>query len=112
MVAQFMIKLDWKEYNVNLDGFDTWLKANAGELYCGSVSYTHLQVWFTGKPSQEVQDAVIAKWESIEDDDVLVTSYKSKEAIEADVSAKKASAVAKLKALGLDDAEISAFTGQ
>lgn len=106
------MSFSWKEFNVSLVLLETWLRENAGAGYCGNcASGASLELYFIEEPSQEIKDAVQAYWDGLEDDSAEASDYKSQEQINADVEAKKASAKAKLLALGLTEDEVNALVG-
>lgn len=110
MQAKMKIDLQWKEHNVNLEMVNSKLKQDCPKI-CGTQAASCLEVWFTEEPTQEEKDAVIAYWESLDEASAEATGYKSRAQIEADVEAKRQSAIAKFAALGLTDAEIAAIIG-
>lgn len=111
------IVLSWKEFNLDLNAVETWLRANAGEAYTGSSgvgegSTTHapgLHLNFSEDPSQEVKDAINAYWDSLEADSDEAAAYKSQEDRSADEAVVKAAARAKLLALGFNEDEAEAL---
>ena len=112
MEAKYSMELSWKDHSVNLEGVEAWLRANAGEHYCGNSADAKLTLWFLEEPSQEVKDAIEMKWLELDDSEhELCVSYKSSEQKATDVVAAKASAKAKLAALGLSEAEVAALLG-
>ena len=58
VIAKFKIDLQWKEFNVDLNAINTWMKANAGADYCGTQASNKLELWFLEEPTQEVKDAI------------------------------------------------------
>lgn len=108
-VAKFKIDLSWKDFSVDLNAVGDWLKANAGESYCGTQAYSILEVWFTEEPDQNVKDAVALYWDELSPDSPEASSYKSQSDRNAEIEAKRDSAKAKLKALGLSDDELAAL---
>ena len=110
MVAKYSIELAWKGHSVDLEGLEAWLRANAGEHYCGNSADSKLTLWFLEEPSEEIKGAMRAKWDDLDNEDAdLCVSYKSQEQRAADRAAAKASARAKLAALGLTEQEIAAL---
>lgn len=109
MKAEFCIKLDWKGFNIGLPVLHEWLQANAGDQYCGMQAAQKLELWFLSEPSQEIQDDIAAKWLAIDEDSDEAEAYKSHAEILSEIAAKKASAKAKLLALGLSEEEIAAM---
>jgi len=106
----YSMKLEWKEFNVNLQMFETWMKA-ASDLYVGNSADTALTLWFSEEPSEEVKDAVEIKWDEIDEMSEEAETYVSaQDVLDAQV-AKKASGKAKLLALGLTQDEVDALLG-
>lgn len=106
-----MIKLEWKEgVKVDLQALDAKMKEDFPEAYKGNQAHSHLELFFE-QISEEEKEQVMALWEALDEEHELVASYKSKEQIAQDLLAKKASAKAKLLALGLTEEEILAITG-
>lgn len=106
----YKMEFQWKEQNVDLTQLDQQLRASYPE-YSGNQAGPILELWFTSEPSQADKDAIGALWAEIDADHALVQSYKSMAQVEADLEAKKASAKAKLAALGLTEAELKALLG-
>jgi hypothetical protein len=111
MTPKHTIELEWKAFNICLETLETWLKANAGEHYCGNSADSKLSLHFMEEPSQEIKDAIQAKWDEIDESAAEATAYKSLEDRIAEREAKKASGIAKLVALGLTEAEAQALVG-
>ena len=106
----YSMKLEWKEFNVNLQMLETWLKAQS-DLYVGNSADTALTLWFSEEPSEEVKEAVETKWAEIdEESDEAATYVSAQDVLDAQV-AKKASGKAKLLALGLTQDEVDALLG-
>lgn len=105
------MKLAWKEFNVNLAKIDADLRA-LEPSYCGNSAGLDLTLHFTDVPSEEVQAEIAAMWDSLTEESEEAVSYKSSAELQADVEAKKQSAAAKLKALGLSDEEVAAILGK
>lgn len=108
----FMMKLEWKQFNIDLKTLDAQLRASYPVYVGNQARQEHLELWFTEEPSQEDKDAILALWDSINSDQhVLAQSYVSASAIQADKETKKQSAKAKLLTLGLTEAEVQALLG-
>lgn len=107
----YELKLDWKEFSINMNAAEAWLRANAGDQYRGNSADSCLHVWFETEPSQDIKDAVSAYWDGLHDASDEATSYKSQEDMAADRATKKSSGKAKLLALGLSEDEVSALLG-
>lgn len=107
----YSINLEWKEFNVNLQAVEAWMKANAGAHYSGNQASRTLELYFSEEPEQSVKDDVQAYWDLLAEDAEEVTSYKSQEDVLAEIATKKASGRAKLLQLGLTEEEVSALVG-
>ncbi len=106
----FIMKLDWKEYNVDLEALQVHLKSLYPNLD-GCAAGRELSLIFFEEPSQEDKDAVVALWESIDAEHEMVASYKSQAQRIEEKMAKKESGKAKLLALGLTEDEVAALIG-
>ncbi len=106
----YMMKLQWKEFNVDLAALDQQLRADH-PAYVGNQAHAHLELWFSEEPSQEAKEAIESMWAALDAAHVLAQSYKSANQLMADKEAKKASAKAKLEALGLSADEVKALLG-
>lgn len=114
-VAKYKIDLAWKSFNVNVKEFSDAVLAAHPDCK-GAQSCATLEIWFLEKPAQETEDAIKAMWDAIDSDQhSMALSYKPMSQIiaeeQADKAAKKASAKAKLLALGLSEAEADAIIG-
>lgn len=105
----YSMKLDWKEFNVDLAALDAWFRGES-EDYKGNSADAALTLWFENEPSDEIKEAIQAKWDGLESDSAEAVSYKDMAQIKADQAAKKASGKAKLLALGLTEDEIAALS--
>lgn len=110
-VVKWIKILEWKDHNVDLVAFEAWAKANCGESYCGSSSDVNLRMGFLEEPSQDIKDAIDAKWAALDDaEDAMCQSYQSAEARAAAKAAAKQSAIAALAtASGLSQDQINAL---
>lgn len=106
----YSIQKQWKEFKLNLAKVEEKMKTIAGDKYVGNQAHSVLEFYFSEEPTQEVKDAVDAFYDGLTDQSPEA-QYKSAADIQAEVAAKKASAMAKLKALGLDDQEVAAIVG-
>lgn len=109
--AQYSIELEWKSFNIDLNTVETWMRANAGEHYCGNQAGDKLTLWFLQEPDQTEKDAISTYWEALDEESDEAANYMSAEDREADKATKKESAKAKLAALGLTAEEIAAIVG-
>ena len=110
-IATFMIPLEWLSFNVDLNTVNTWMIANAGNQYCGSQAHNQLELWFLSDPGDSVKSAIATYYAGLNESSSEATSYQSQDQIKAVADASAASGKAKLKALGLSDAEIAAMLG-
>lgn len=106
-----MMKLEWKEFNVDLKTLDAQLRASY-PTYAGNQAHSCLELWFTEEPSQEDKELIQLMWDEIDSDQhAMAQSYQSAGVVKAEAEAKKASAKAKLAALGLTEDELKALLG-
>lgn len=106
----FNLELSWKEFNVNLEVMTDFAKS-LDENCVGGSADVNFRLHFTSDPSAETIEAIQDKWDSLDEESAEVASYKSMEQIEADRQDKRASAKAKLTALGLTAEEVAAILG-
>jgi hypothetical protein len=102
-------KLAWKEFNINLQAIDTWMKANVGDHYCGNSAAGELTLWFTDVLTADQDAAIDLYWEALHAEASEATSYQSAAQLAASIAAKAASGKAKLIALGLTEDEANAL---
>lgn len=107
----FTLNLQWKEFNVNVDAVKSWISENLSAEISGVSANNTLQVHFIETPNEEDQTALNAYWDGLTEESSEATSYQSMADLEADRMAKKASAKAKLEALGLTEDELKAILG-
>jgi hypothetical protein len=110
-IAKWSMRLNWKEFNINLGDLETWLKTNAGEHYCGNSAHSCLELWFLEEPSEEIKEAIQDKWDLLDEESDEAVSYKSNAELRAEAEVKKASGRAKLLSLGLTEEEVAALLG-
>lgn len=106
----FKIELQWKEFNIDLRALDAKMRLDYAS-YTGNQAYSILELWFSEELSQEDKDAIVAYWDGLTEESDEASSYESAADLEADRIAKKASAKAKLEALGLTEDELKAILG-
>lgn len=106
----YIIKLDWKEFSVDLAALNQQLIA-AYPNYVGNQAHSVLELCFSEEPSQEDKAAIEQLWAALDPDDDLAASYQSFDQIQAAKEAQKQSAKAKLLALGLTETEAQALLG-
>ena len=104
----YAIKLDWKEYKVDLVKLDKELRQSYPS-YVGNQAHSYLELYFSEPISDEQKLDIEILWECIDESHELAQSYKSTEQVKLKKLAKKESAKAKLLALGLDEEELEAL---
>lgn len=113
--ANYFIHLDWKPFNVDVNAVNAWIKANTYSNFCGSSGQDTLMLCFTSEPSERDKALIQKYWDEMAEESPEATSYRSAkerlEAAAAEKAANKASAKAKLLALGLSEEEIAALSG-
>jgi hypothetical protein len=110
-VVNYSIRLDWKEFNLDMNTVEAWFRANAGEHYLGNGAYSCLELYFSEEPSQEIKDAIAAYWDGLDEESEEATAYVSRADREAEKALKKDAGKAKLLALGLTEEEVAALVG-
>jgi hypothetical protein len=117
MAQTYMMKFDWKNFNISLSMIDAELRAKYPS-YAGSQAHRYLELWFTADPSitspggQSIKEDVQVWWDKIDVNSPEAIAYQSRDQIKAARDAAKASGINKLKTIaGLSDAEIAALTG-
>ena len=110
-VAKAALTLAWKDFPVDLNLVQTWMKLHGGDNCCGVSAGQHIVVHFIEEPTQDVKDAIQGYWEGITAESEEAISYVSAKAREQAVQDKKLSGKQKLKALGLTDDEVNALLG-
>lgn len=77
MLPKSSLELKWKEHNVDLAAFDSWVKS-AVPSCCGSSADYRLTLWFLEDLPEETKAAVEAKWAELDDPEhEMVKSYCS-----------------------------------
>jgi hypothetical protein len=132
----YSIDLPWKNFNVNLQAIDTWVRANHGEGYAGASADYDFSLHFTDDvpplapeaTEEEItaHEALVAAheakiqaikdyWEGLNEESTEATSYQTAAQIAEAAAAAKAAALAtaktKLEALGLSADEVKAILG-
>jgi hypothetical protein len=74
----YIIRLQWKEFNVSLANLEDHLRANYS-TYVGSNANSVLDLGFSEEPSQEEKDGIMDHWESLDGSD-----YKTIEEVVAE----------------------------
>jgi hypothetical protein len=106
----YKIELQWKEFNVNLQKVNEAIPSICNS-YAGNQANSVLELWFSEEPSDQEKADIQAYWDALTDQSAEAQSYKSAADIETERLAKKASAEAKLIALGLSQDEVKAILG-
>jgi len=109
----YSVNLEWLSFNIDLNTVDAWLKANAGSNYSGLSADYDLSVLFSSNPGSVIEKSINDYWNGLTSSSPEATNYQSgsnrKTSDQTLKTANIASAITKLKALGLTDAEISAM---
>lgn len=104
----------WKEFSINGDLVLITIKTLSDKIV-GTSHNSKFQIHFSSQPSVEELEAINDYWDSINEESEEATSYISGEQVkqnqQAENLALKESAKAKLLALGLSEAEVSAILG-
>ena len=110
-MVKYNMELSWKEHSVDMEAFEAWAKANCGADYCGNSADSSLKMHFLEAPSQEIQDAIDAQWEAMDDEEhAMCASYTPQADRQAAKAAAKAAAIAALAtASGLSQDQINAI---
>lgn len=110
--AEFCLKVEWKDFSLDMNAVHAWMQANAGEQYCGTqATEASLELWFLADPGQEIIDDIAAYWGDLDEESDEAEAYQSLEDRRAEMATKAASGKAKLAALGLTEDEIAALLG-
>ena len=104
-------KIDGSSLLLDMTAVEAWLRANAGPSYLGNSSDQDLTLWFSDEPSVELKDLIETYWAHLDENSAEAKSYADNTTREAQVAQKAESGKAKLLALGLTAAEISAMLG-
>lgn len=113
----YMIKLQWKDFSIDLEALNKKLKKDYPS-YVGNQAHSHLELWFSEEPSQEDQEAIQEMWDKLRKSSAIAKSYQSLadreaakqvelDAEQAELDAKKEAVKTKLLALGLTEDELS-----
>ena len=73
-LAKHSIRLEWKEFNLNLTQIDAWLRTNLDPAYCGNSAHAVLELWFTSEPSEDDVAAIELYWENLTEESEEATS--------------------------------------
>lgn len=110
-MVKHTMELSWKDHSVDLEAFEEWARENCGDQYCGNSADSSLKLHFLEEPSQEMKDAINAKWAELDDKEhEMCKSYMSQaERLEEKAAAKQSAIKALAKASGLTQAQIKAL---
>lgn len=112
----YSLNLAWKEFKVDINMVEAWVKTKVDDLYLGCCSDYDLTLCFKNKIEDDVEQAIKDYWEKLTEKSKEVKKYSSAEDRKAADEKKKSvtlnSALKKLKDLGLTDQEIEALTGK
>lgn len=89
------VDLEWKEFSVNLDVVDAWLKANAATNYLGMVAGALLSIYYSEKPADETIQAINDYWTGLTEESDEATSYIPESTIQEAIAAARVDAVSK-----------------
>jgi hypothetical protein len=109
------IQVSWKDFSINVIKVDEAIKTLCPSYTGCMSSQDRLLFGFSEEPSDEVKAQILAYWDSIDAASIEAVTYKSADQLKQEADAAKLaninSAKAKLAALGLSEAEISAIIG-
>ena len=110
-MVKFNMEFDWKDHSIDLEALEAWLKANAGEHYCGNSADSKLKLHFLEEPSDEIKLDIEAKMEELDNPKHnMCKSYQSqKDRAEAKAKAKEDAIAALAKSSGLSAEQIKAL---
>lgn len=75
------INLAWKEFNLDLTAVDTWMRANASELYLGNSADSSLNLWFSEDPGPTIVAMCNQYWDGLNEESPEALSYVSRQEI-------------------------------
>lgn len=61
----YNINLEWKSFKVFLPDVSAWARMECGEHFCGISANSKLELHFTDKPSDLVEQKVISMWDQM-----------------------------------------------
>ena len=86
----YNVSMPWKEFKVELSALHDWLKANAGEKYCGMSAHAALDIHFTEEPNDDIKLEIEVLWEGLTEADEKVKMDLAADLEAAVVTAKTA----------------------
>lgn len=107
------IEMAWKEFNLNLEMVQSATKALAPDMILGVSAGSNLTIHCADEITEEQEQDIKDYLEALTNVSVEATSYKTASEIkteqDAALTTKRASAQAKLMALGLTEEEVNAI---
>lgn len=91
----YIIELEWKELNLDLEAIDAKLKVDYPLNYKGNQAHSKLELIFDAEPNQAEKDAILAYWEALDEQSAEAASYRSNSEISLAQAALKAGLLAK-----------------
>lgn len=79
----YSVKLEWKEFNVDLASVEAFVKDLEPSCVGNSADSASLTFWFTEQISEETEQAIKDKWDSLESDSDEAVLYTQKAALKA-----------------------------
>jgi len=108
----FNLELQWREFNVSLPSLMIWIGANITSTQCvGLSANSSLQIHMEFEPNEQEKLGLQSYWDGLTDQSQEAQDYVPSVDLEAAKQIKKASAEAKLIALGLTQDEVNAILG-
>lgn len=90
----YILKLNWKEYYINLNMIEAHMKATYASYLFNQSRPECLELYFED-PSQEDLDSAQAYWDSLGEELEEITSYKTKEELNEEKQQQKLSLLEK-----------------
>lgn len=82
--------LDWKEFSINLDYIESFLKDKFAEIYAGnSANQQNFILWFSEDPSEDQKKAIYEYWDSIKSDSAESNYISNQRILDRVVELKK-----------------------
>lgn len=103
--------LPWLSFNVDLNTVANWMRSNVGSSYVGCSADYDLTLHFNAPLTDMNKAGILEYWNGLTTASPEATKYTSASEQAVAAQATLTSAKAKLKALGLSDAEIAALVG-
>lgn len=90
----FCLRLDWKNFNVNLEMVEAYLKLNHSS-YVANQAAAQLELYFSEFIDETEQEAIVDYWDSLTEMSEEATSYVSQSDIQQAIESLKQSALLK-----------------